>query len=116
MLFDRDCGMFLVFRLLIKLASLAFTLWLVACAALFAIMWLPPSDFARQVGRIPGPAMALVAVLPFETMWNLARGGALREGDPAPDFDLQRHDKSGRVKLSSHFGDRPVVLVFGSYT
>jgi len=25
-------------------------------------------------------------------------------------------DKSGRVKLSSHFGDRPVVLVFGSYT
>jgi len=108
--------MFIVFRLFIKLLTLAFSVWLFLCAALFAIMWLPPSAFARQIGRIPGPAMILMAVMPFETMWNAARGGALREGDPAPDFDLQRQDKSGRVKLSSHFGDRPVVLVFGSYT
>lgn len=109
--------MFIVFRLLIKLVSLAITLWLLLTAALFAIMWLPPSDFSRQMGRVPGPAMAvLMTALPFETLWNVARGGALREGDPAPDFDLPRHDKSGRVKLSEHFGARPVVLVFGSYT
>ncbi len=108
--------MFIALRLLVKLASLLVGFWLVLCGALFAIMWLPPSDFARQIGRVPGPAMMLMAVLPFETMWNVARGGALREGDPAPDFDLPRQDKSGRVKLSSHFGDRPVVLVFGSYT
>jgi hypothetical protein len=108
--------MFIVFRLFIKLLTLGFSVWLFLCAALFAIMWLPPSVFARQIGRIPGPAMILMAVMPFETMWNAARGGALREADPAPDFDLQRQDKSGRVKLSSHFGDRPVVLVFGSYT
>jgi hypothetical protein len=108
--------MFIAVRLLIKLASLAITLWLMVAIALFAIMWLPPSEFARWIGKAPRPLMAAMAVLPFETLWNVARGGALREGDPAPDFDLERHDKSGRVKLSSHFGERPVVLVFGSYT
>lgn len=108
--------MFIVIRLAIKLASLAITLWLFATIGLFAIMWLPPSEFAGLIGKVPRPLMPVMAVLPFETLWNVARGGALRVGDPAPDFDLQRHDKSGRVKLSSHFGARPVVLVFGSYT
>lgn len=108
--------LFVVFRALVKLVSALVVLWLILCAAMFAIMWLPPSDFARQIARIPGPAMMVMAVLPFETMWNVARGGALRVGDPAPDFDLPRQDKTGRVQLSKHFGDRPVVLVFGSYT
>jgi hypothetical protein len=108
--------MFIIVRLLLKLASLAITLWLLVSIGLFAIMWLPPSEFAGLIGKVPRPLMAAMAVLPFEALWNVARGGALREGDPAPDFDLERHDKSGRVKLSSHFGDRPVVLVFGSYT
>ena len=108
--------MFLIIRLSIKLASLALTLWLLLSIALFATMWLPPAEFARILGRVPRPAMVLMAVLPFETLWNVARGGALRVGDPAPDFDLERQDKTGRVKLSSHFGERPVILVFGSYT
>ena len=109
--------MFIVIRLLIKLATLAFALWLMLSAALFAIMWLPPSGFARLIGKVPGPLMMAMAVLPFEPLWNVARGGALRVGDPAPDFDLPRQDRSaGRVKLSEHFGERPVVLVFGSYT
>jgi len=108
--------MYIAFRLLVRLASLALLLWVLLSAAFFAIMWLPPADFARQVGRIPRPVLMLMPVLPFEAMWNVARAGALRVGDPAPDFDLERHDKSGRVKLSAHFGERPVVLVFGSYT
>ena len=107
---------FVAVRLLVKLASLAFAVWLLLCVALFAIMWLPPADFARHIGRVPRPAMILMSAMPFETMWTVARAGALREGDPAPDFDLERQDKSGRVKLSAHFGERPVVLVFGSYT
>ncbi len=109
--------MYIAVRLLIKLVSLALMLWLASCVALFALMWLPPADFARQIGRLPGPLFVpFMIAMPFESMWNIARAGGLREGDPAPDFDLPRQDKSGRVKLSAHFGDRPVVLVFGSYT
>ena len=40
-------------------------------------------------------------------------------GDPAPDFALPRlgGPKAGEVvTLSSHFGKRPVALIFGSYT
>ena len=40
-------------------------------------------------------------------------------GDPAPDFTLPRlgGPKAGEVvTLSAHFGDRPVALIFGSYT
>jgi hypothetical protein len=45
--------------------------------------------------------------------------GSISAGDPAPDFDLPRlpgpHGE-GRVRLSDHFGKRPVALIFGSYT
>jgi hypothetical protein len=40
-------------------------------------------------------------------------------GDPAPDFELPRlpgPHGDGRVRLSDHFGKRPVALIFGSYT
>ncbi|RMG18577.1 MAG: hypothetical protein D6731_01710 [Planctomycetota bacterium] len=42
-------------------------------------------------------------------------------GAPAPDFVLRRLGQDGspgdeRVRLSAHFGQRPVALVFGSYT
>lgn len=37
-------------------------------------------------------------------------------GEPAPDFELDLHDGSGQVRLSSFRGDRPVVLIFGSLT
>jgi hypothetical protein len=38
-------------------------------------------------------------------------------GDPAPDFELPMLGvKDKTVKLSSLAGDRPVVLIFGSYT
>jgi hypothetical protein len=60
--------------------------------------------------------MVSMIVLPFEPLWNIARAGELKAGDPAPDFCLQSYDKSSWVQLSSFRGDRPVVLVFGSYT
>lgn len=38
-------------------------------------------------------------------------------GDDAPDFDLPMLGMKGKtVKLSSFRGDRPVALIFGSYT
>jgi peroxiredoxin len=45
-----------------------------------------------------------------------ARSGSLKPGDPAPDFALPTLDKSGVVRLASFRGQKPVVLVFGSYT
>jgi len=102
-----------------KTAIIAFcviaTLWVCACAGLYAVMRRPPETFARVMAKVPGPVPFLV--LPFETLWTHARRGALRAGDSAPDFTLTKLDKSGTVQLSSFAAQgRPVVLVFGSYT
>ncbi len=40
----------------------------------------------------------------------------LRPGDPAFPFDLPLLDGSGRVRLADLAGERPVALIFGSYT
>ena len=37
-------------------------------------------------------------------------------GDAAPDFALPRLDNDGKLRLSSLLAERPVALVFGSYT
>ncbi len=44
---------------------------------------------------------------------------SVQVGDPAPDFALPRlgaGEAGERIRLSSHFGERPVALIFGSYT
>lgn len=44
---------------------------------------------------------------------------SVRQGQPAPDFSLARleHGHQGeRVRLSDCLADRPVALIFGSYT
>jgi hypothetical protein len=94
------------------LAGLA-AAYLLLSAALLAIMWQPPVRFAKAIAKVPGP---MFLVLPFETLWSLARGGHVRPGDTAPDFDLETLDKSARVRLRSFQGREPVVLIFGSYT
>ena len=40
----------------------------------------------------------------------------VEERDVAPEFELPRLDGDGTVRLSSLLGERPVALVFGSYT
>ena len=40
----------------------------------------------------------------------------IKQGDDAPDFNLKTLDGKAQVKLSSFAGQRPVALVFGSYT
>jgi len=47
--------------------------------------------------------------------------GSVKPGEPAPDFTLPwlnrpESAQASSVTLSDHFGDRPVALVFGSYT
>lgn len=97
------------------------TTWLLAAVAayavflggMFAVMAQPPRRFGRFMRYFPMPAMMLV---PFVPMWNIARRGRVEVGDEAPDFTLPTVDRSRTVALSSFRGDRPVVLVFGSYT
>jgi Ca2+-binding EF-hand superfamily protein len=37
-------------------------------------------------------------------------------GAPAPDFTLATHDRRGVVKFADYRGNKPVVLIFGSFT
>ena len=88
-------------------------LYAVLCAGFFWAMSQPPAKFGQIMSYVPMP---LMAVLPFEPLWNIARGGDLEIGDAAPDFELATYDHSQTVRLSDLRGKSPVVLVFGSYT
>jgi len=52
--------------------------------------------------------------------WKATRALMTREapkvGEPAPDFRLKTFDGAKAVRLQSLWRDRPVVLVFGSWT
>jgi hypothetical protein len=80
---------------------------------LYAAMRQPPERFGAIMSKVPMPAMM---VLPFRPLWMSARGGHLKVGDRAPDFELPSVDRSGAVRLSEEYRSRPVVLIFGSYT
>ena len=73
-----------------------------------------PEVFGKVMARIPGPVAFLL--YPFETLWTHARAGALKVGDPAPDFSLEKVNKTGPIQLSVLNKQQPVVLIFGSYT
>ncbi len=49
------------------------------------------------------------------TSGTAASAATLRVGDQAPDVELTRYDGS-RLRLSSLWAEKPVVLVFGSCT
>ena len=91
----------------------AAAIYVVFLAAMFAVMSQPPRRFGRVMRYFPMPAMMLI---PFVPMWNIARRGQFDVGDEAPDFSLPTIDRTQTITLSSFRGDRPVVLVFGSYT
>jgi len=90
-------------------------LWVMGCIALYGVMRQSPEQFGRVMAKISGPVPFLV--FPFETLWMRARAGTLQVGSPALDFVLTKLDKSAQVQLSALTAqNRPVVLVFGSYT
>ena len=82
--------------------------------AVTAAMLQPPARFGQIMRYVPAPLVW--GVLPGPRIWLWARQGTLDEGEPAPDFTLPTSDRKGSVTLSSHRGQRPVVLIFGSYT
>jgi hypothetical protein len=90
-------------------------LWVIGCVGLYSVMRQSPEQFGRVMAKISGPIPFLV--FPFETLWMRARAGTLQVGSPAPDFSLTKLDKTATIQLSALTAQqKPVVLVFGSYT
>jgi len=87
--------------------------YVAASAGLYWVMCQPPEVFGSVMRHVPMPTLM---VLPFKPLWLHARAGHLKVGDPAPDFALANYDKKSSAQLSSFRGQKPVVLVFGSYT
>jgi hypothetical protein len=103
-------------RLLRHLGRLVATIavvYVLFLAGIFAAMCQRPERFGQIMARIP---MITLMAVPFEPMWNIARGGGLQVGDPAPDFTLSTVDRKSKITLSSFRGKQPVALIFGSYT
>ena len=48
--------------------------------------------------------------------YDQRKEGILKVGDRAPDVALVSLDGRTPVRLSEHFGEKPLILVFGSYT
>ena len=100
-------------RIVVSLVIVLGALYGLLVAGVYWAMTQPPERFGGVMKHVPGP---LMAVLPFRPLWMSARAGDLEPGDPAPDFVLPLRDNSGEVRLSDFRGERPVVLIFGSYT
>jgi hypothetical protein len=99
---------------LLRATVLLVVAYILLAGAVTAAMLQPPERFGQIMRYVPAPLVW--GVLPGPRIWLWARQGALAEGEPAPDFTLPTYDHKGGVTLSSHRGQRPVVLVFGSYT
>jgi len=97
------------YRLVLAAVALVY---LVTSAGLLLVMRRPVL-FSRVMRHVPDP---IFMVFPLKPLWYAARWGNLRVGDPAPDFNLPAADRQSSVSLVSFRGQRPVVLIFGSYT
>ncbi|HEY1679275.1 MAG TPA: hypothetical protein VGG04_16275 [Candidatus Sulfotelmatobacter sp.] len=102
-------------KLILRTVGAVVLLYGLFTAYVWHAMRQPPEAFGRVMARMPQPAVFII--FPFETLWTHARAGTLHLGDPAPDFTLNKLDKTGSVQLSAFAAQkRPVVLIFGSYT
>jgi hypothetical protein len=98
---------------LLKVVVALVVAYAVLTAAFFALMLSGPDRFARTMRYVPWPAFV---VFPFKPLWKVARGGSHSVGEMAPDFTLETVDHKSTIQLSSFRSQKPVVLVFGSYT
>jgi hypothetical protein len=99
-------------RWLLRVGFLCLALYGGFLGVVYSKMTAPPLEFAAFWKDVPAWASRAV---PFRNLWSQARAGQLKVGDEAPDFELEYHDHSGKMRLSD-FRGRPVVLAFGSYT
>lgn len=74
------------------------------------------SQIRHGRGNAPDDSpLTLQDVLASEDYRNLMTA-KVAVGDVAPDFDLARLDGGDHVRLGSLVSERPVALIFGSYT
>jgi len=100
-------------RWLLPTAGVLFAAWIGFLAYINWAMHQSPEVFGHVMARLPMPAYF---VIPFETLWSRARAGHVNVGDTAPSLTVKRLDDKTPVDLGSLWAERPVVLVFGSYT
>ncbi len=89
---------------------------LVACAALLAggFLFFEGEDPAAQTREVVQKALDWRS---HELEWQLVHDRrSPKVGDLAPDFELADSEGANPIRLSTFRGDRPVALVFGSYT
>jgi hypothetical protein len=72
----------------------------------------PARKFIEQMDKAPPEKR----VPNWEHTKALMARVAPKVGDAAPEFSLSTLDGKQTVNLSQHKGDKPVVLVFGSFT
>jgi AhpC/TSA family len=100
-------------RRILKIALMLVLTYCILLAGFYVGMRQSPAAFSAVMSRLPS---AIFLITPFKPMWLSAREGRLKVGDRAPDFTLEAYDKRSTVQLSAFKGQKPVVLVFGSYT
>lgn len=97
----------------LKILAAGIGLYLVITAAFFAVMSQSPDRIAKTMMHVPWAAFR---VFPLRSVWMKARSGSIKYGEMAPDFSLESPDRKNHFQLSTLRGQKPVVLVFGSYT
>ena len=95
------------------IAAVCFAGWVSLVVYVNWAMHQPPEVFGHVMARMPMPAYF---VLPFETLWSRARRGQLSVGDTAPGLTVKKLEDHVPTELASLWAEKPVVLVFGSYT
>ena len=100
-------------RWVASISAVCFAGWLCLVGYVNWAMHQPPEVFGHVMAKMPMPAYF---VLPFETLWMRARHGQLNVGDSAPPLTVKKLEDHSAVSLASLWADRPVVLIFGSYT
>jgi Ca2+-binding EF-hand superfamily protein len=73
----------------------------------------PPMQPGKPPPGMPSPLLLTLGLLRGE-VGSPCPGPSL--GQKAPDFTLRTEDGKGSVNLAEYRGDRPTVLVFGSFT
>ena len=100
-------------RIILRICLVLALLYGLLVAGLAIAMRRPPGVFGSIMAKMPPVAFM---ILPFERLWMSARAGDLQVGQEAPDFSLKNLNGDASVQLSSFRRQKPVVLVFGSYT
>ena len=100
-------------KTVLKVAAVGVGLYVAITAVFFVVMSQTPEKIARTMMHVP---WAACRVFPLRMVWMRARSGSVEQGEMAPDFSLESPDHKSHFQLSSLRGQKPVVLVFGSYT